>query len=69
MPELLEFSGSRLNQWGLAERRKEILELLCEEYGVRPVDPSFVVGTINEEDVNAYAGKAIEQKLNTFNGK
>jgi len=66
LPKLLEFAdGSPVKSIGdWQKRRKEILELLCEEeYGVRPVDPSFVVGTINEENVNAYAGKAIEQSL------
>lgn len=66
LPKLLEFAdGSPVTsteEWG--KRRKEILDLLCEEeYGVRPSDPLDVSVTIDEINENAYAGKVLEQHL------
>jgi len=66
LPKLLEFADGSpvrtVEDW--QRRRKEILDLLCEEeYGIRPPVPTEVSANINEVDENAYAGKVLEQRL------
>jgi len=69
LPKLLEFADGSpvrtVEDW--QRRRKEILELLCEEvYGICPPAPEKVSTIVNGENENAYAGKVLEQNLTLF---
>ncbi|MDI6618772.1 MAG: alpha/beta hydrolase [Clostridiales bacterium] len=66
LPKLLKFNDGSLvtsaEDW--QKRRKEILDILCEEeYGLRPPKPFKVTAMLNSINEIAYAGKIIEQHL------